>query len=486
MSSHREAPEISKDPVADNTDTYAFRDPVNPNTVTLLANYIPLEGPDGGPNFFEFGDDVLYSIYVDNVGDGKAHITYDFRFSTTIRNPNTFLYNTGPINHITDATWNRPQYYSVTRTDASGITVLGSGLQSPPVNVGIRSTPNYSHLADEAIHTLSSGEQVFAGQRREGFYVDLGAIFDLLALRPFQSLHRFPTADESGVDSTKFVNVHTIALQVPINRLTRDGSTPSSVTDPRATIGVWAAASRQRVRILGVNARAAAQMKSETQEAGPFVQVSRLGNPLFNEVLIPMSEKDYWNQSRPQDDNQFLSRVLYPEVQVLLTYLYPTAFPNLATITGPTAGSSSGGFQPRNDLAAILLTGLPAGIIPGFQNYTGPTRADMLRLNMAIPPKPVGGGSPYGILGGDLAGFPNGRRVYDDVTTIELRAVAGLTYPLVQPSYTPDAAAGLIYDLMPPNYSDRYHSTFPYLGLPYDGYRVPTPAQQAMAPPTPA
>jgi len=204
MSSHREAPEISKDPVADNTDTYAFRDPNDPSMVTFLANYIPLEGPDGGPNFFEFGSDVLYSIHIDNVGDGKDHITYDFRFSTSIVDTNSFLYNTGQIFNITDKTWNRPQSYSVTRTDSTGTHSLGSGLLCPPCNVGARSTPNYTTLADQAVHALPSGETVFAGQRREGFYLDLGTIFDLLALRPFQSLHRFPPkTDQPGVDSNE-------------------------------------------------------------------------------------------------------------------------------------------------------------------------------------------------------------------------------------------------------------------------------------------
>ncbi|MDQ2742420.1 MAG: DUF4331 domain-containing protein [Chloroflexota bacterium] len=500
MSSHREAPEISKDPVADNTDTYAFRDPNDPSMVTFLANYIPLEGPDGGPNFFEFGSDVLYSIHIDNVGDGKDHITYDFRFSTSIVDTNSFLYNTGQIFNITDKTWNRPQSYSVTRTDSTGTHSLGSGLLCPPCNVGARSTPNYTTLADQAVHALPSGETVFAGQRREGFYLDLGTIFDLLALRPFQSLHRFPPkTDQPGVDTTKFVNVHTIALKVPIARLTRDGSTPTSVSDPRATIGMYAAASRQKVRIFASQSKGSKQedngnngnqgdnnRTSEMQESGPFVQVSRLGNPLFNELLVQMPEKDYWNQSAPEDDSQFLPRVLWPEVQVLLVRLYPGVFPHLATVTGPTAGSPNGGFKDRNDLKAILLTGLPPNLVPGFQNYTGPVLADMLRLNVAIPPVPIGTENVYGVLGGDLAGYPNGRRVHDDVTTITVRALAGLSYKLVEPTYTPDAAAGVAFDVTPPTYSDRFHATFPYLGLPHSGYDVPTAGQQAELAPAPA
>ena len=180
MSSHREAPAIAKDPVADSTDLYAFVSPDAPGTVTLIANYIPLEGPDGGPNFFEFGDDVLYAIYVDNDGDAKPDVTYRFRFSTQIKNPNTFLYNTGPISTIDSASWNRPQFYSVSRALNGAETVLGEHLACPPCNVGPRSTPSYAALAQSAIHNLAGSHgKVFAGQRQEGFYVDLGAIFDL-------------------------------------------------------------------------------------------------------------------------------------------------------------------------------------------------------------------------------------------------------------------------------------------------------------------
>src|SRR5919201_6563735 len=190
MSSHREAPEISKDPVADNTDVYAFVSPGRPNTVTLIANYIPLQTPAGGPNFYEFGDDVLYAIHICNRGDAIPDVTYQFRFRTEIRDKNTFLYNTGPIKSITDKTWNRPQFYSITRVDRFGNAhVLGQNLTVPPVNVGVRSTPNYQHFTAQAIHSLPGGRRVFAGQRAEGFHVDLGSIFDLGNLRPFQSAH---------------------------------------------------------------------------------------------------------------------------------------------------------------------------------------------------------------------------------------------------------------------------------------------------------
>src|SRR4051812_339094 len=177
MSSHREAPEIAKDPVADSTDLYAFVSPDAPDTVTLIANYVPLQGPDGGPNFFEFGDDVLYEIHVDNNGDTVPDVTFQFRFTTHMTNPQTFLYNTGPITDLKSPSWNRRQTYSVTKIAHGTTTVLAKGLTSPPCNIGPRSTPNYAKLAQDAVHTIPGNLKVFAGQRREGFYVDLGSIF---------------------------------------------------------------------------------------------------------------------------------------------------------------------------------------------------------------------------------------------------------------------------------------------------------------------
>ena len=453
MSSHREAPEISKDPVADNTDTYAFVSPDRPDTVTIITNYIPLEGPDGGPNFFEFGDDVLYSIYIDNDGDAKPDIVYDFRFHSKLRNPNTFLYNTGPIGSLKDPNWNRRQFYSVTRRAGHGPHEIGKGLASPPCNIGPRSTPDYPALAQAAVHHLPSGETVFAGQRNDGFFVDLGAIFDLGDLRPFQNLHVIPSPAKKSVDSLSKLNVHTIAIQVPIKHLTRDGSRPTDPAKAKAVLGIWGGASRRRVKVTDT-------ANDAKGESGAWVQVSRLGNPLFNEVIVPLGKKDRWNGTHPAGDWAFAQYVKHPELAGLLPVLYPGVFPNLAGLKAE-----------RADLVAILLTGLPSGIIPGFQNFTGKTLADMLRLNVAIPPadKP----NPLGILGGDLAGFPNGRRVADDVVTIELRAIAGVTYPLVNPKFTPDAAASAVSENLTPG-AGRYQAGFPYLGIPHDGFDTPS------------
>jgi hypothetical protein len=450
MSSHREAPEISQDPVADGTDTYAFVSPDKPGTVTLIANFIPMELPDGGPNFYEFGEEVTYAIKIANSGHGTADITYRFRFTTKIRNPETFLYNTGQINDIHDATWNRPQYYSVARTEAGRTRVLARHLICPPVNVGKRSTPHYAKLAAQAVHTLGN-RKVFAGQRADAFHVDLGSVFDLGALRPFNEAHLISMPNMNGVNSVQSYNVHTIALQVPISDLSRNGDIPKDPSKASAVIGVWATASRRRSRMFD-------KRKGHHVSHGPWEQVSRLGNPLFNEVLVPMADKDRWNRLRPKDDKEFAKYVNKPELQTLLPQLYPGVFPNLAAYA-----------KSRADLNAILLTGIPSGVVTGFQNYTGPVESDMLRLNLAIPPSksPKDGG----LVAGDAAGFPNGRRISDDVVTIELRAIAGATIALVDPSYTPDSAASAVTDGTT-NTNAPLLKAFPYLGLPGGGYQT--------------
>jgi hypothetical protein len=444
MSSHREAPEISKDPVADNTDTYAFISPDRPDTVTIISNYIPLEDPAGGPNFFEFGDDVLYRINIDNTGEGRADIAYEFRFTTKIVDKNTFLYNTGPIDKVSSPNFNRPQTFTITEVRGSKRKVLGKDLASPPCNIGPRSTPNYANLANSTIASVGSGIKVFAGQRLDGFYVDLGAVFDLAVLRPFQNLHLIPTPAATPVNAVRSFNVHTIAIQVPIAQLTRNGAVPTDYKDPNAVIGVYASAYRQKGKY---------QDEDRSYCTGPFTQVSRLANPLFNEVIVPMSKKDRWNRLEPRQDKQFATYVAQPELAKLLPILYPgtpgsPVFPNLAALV------ASG--KPRADLLAILLTGIPDGIIPGFQNLLskdGKVQADLLRLNVAIPP--TAEPKINGLIVGDAAGFPNGRRVFDNVVAIELRAIAGALYGLIDPSFTPDAASGILYDVVSGDANDH-------------------------------
>ncbi|GAB4427964.1 MAG: DUF4331 domain-containing protein [Chloroflexi bacterium OHK40] len=407
-SSHREAPLISRDPQADNTDLYAFRTPGAEHTVTIVANYIPLVEPNGGPNFTSFGDDVRYEIHIDNDGDADPNITYRLTFKTHIQNPDTFLYITGPVTSPTDPNFNLQQSYKVERIERSHgryrSRTIGYG-NVPPANVGPRSTPNYPAIAAQAITPLADGSTIFAGPRDDAFFVDLGAIFDLGGLRPFNQAHAIPLDPAqfggAGIDGVSGYDTHTITIQVPIEQLTSDGQGADSTSAP--VLGIYASASRQATRVLRSNGR--------VRSHGPWVQVSRLGNPLVNEVIIPLGLKDYWNAQEPRKDRQFQQYYESPELARIINALY------------------GGALQPvdetgRTDLSAILLTGLD---LPDGTKYTftGSRPADLLRLNVGIAPTaPIGAGDRLGVLNGDLAGFPNGRRLEDDVTDIELRAVA--------------------------------------------------------------
>ena len=456
-SSHAEAPLISQDPRADNTDLYAFVSPDRPDTVTLVANYIPLEAPASGPNFYSFDDTVAYDINIDINGDSVEDLTYRFRFTTHTRNPNTFLYDVGPIKSLDDPNWNRPQTYSVTLIkhgpgNATTSEVLGENVPTPPDNVGPRSTPNYGALADAAVTSLPGGIKVFAGQRDDPFYVDLGSVFDLAGLRPFNPFHAIPLTAEPGRDALRNYSTHTIAIQVPIDQLT---------TFSNKIIGVYASASRQMVRVL--------RNDGTSDQNGPFVQVSRLGEPLINEAVIPLGQKDFWNRVDPQDDNQFVQFYRSPEVSRLENALYGA----------PPQGHVGGALMPisetnRDDLVAILLTGVQ--VSPTFNlNFTGPRKADLLRLNTSIAPTaPAGKGDRLGVLAGDLAGFPNGRRLEDDVVDIELRAFAEGYGPFLHavlglPDKTPNDLLGDGVDTNDKTFLDH----FPYVAPPAAGYDVP-------------
>lgn len=480
MSSHKEAPLIAKDPVADSTDVYAFVSPDAPETVTIIVNYVPLQDPASGPNFAEFGAQSLsegaggdgpvqYDINIDNTGGGTPNITYRFLFDVDIVDKSTFLYATGPITKPSSPgqnynNWNRPQTYTIQKivNGAAPIPLAPTTAQTlytPPCNIGPRSTPNYSQLSNYAIYTLVTGEKVFAGQRAEGFFVDLGSIFDLGDLRPLSPDQLIPGVASAGINSIADKNVHSIAIQVPISSLTRNGMTPSGPNDPNAVIGVWTTASRQTMEMINSN--------GTRTKSGPYQQVSRLGSPLVNEVVVPMALKDFFNSQQPVNDSQFASAVVKPELQALLPKLYPGAFPNLAAYT-----------KDRADLVAIFATGIPGSVIgPAFGVGTyqgGKVIAEMLRLNMGIAPTGSNGQgtSNLGLLGGDLAGFPNGRRVTDDVVTIELKAVAGATIPLVDKSYTPDKAVSAVTQGVTAN-PLAYQATFPYLADPHPGFSNP-------------
>ena len=458
-SSHREAPLIVADPLADNTDTYAFRSTESGRSgfVTLIANWIPFQEPSGGPHFYKFDDTVLYEIYIDNTGDGVEDITYQFRFKTTFKNgdsvlgmaaPNQALAGTGGIEplitSLDDPDYNEPQTYTVTRIDrhtGRRGAVIASGLVTPPNNIGERTTPNYeTALAQPAVYALPNGGKVFAGQRDEGFYIDVGGVFDTLKLKSIGT--------DGGVDSTAGFNVNTIAIEVPIQELTRSGSVPSGPTAPDAVIGVWSTSSRQKITVL--RSDLIDDKEEEPLTVGPYRQVSRLGSPLVNELIVPLKLKDRFNASSPAGDAQFAQFVTNPQLAQLLSAVFG--------ITVPQA--------PRNDLVAIFATGIPVNNITG-PNYTtflsDGQPHEMLRLNVAIPPS----ASPnrLGLLGGDVAGFPNGRRVFDDVVDIALRAVAGGTPFTPATNVSPNNMLG---DGVPNN-DVPFLTRFPYLGTPQSG-----------------
>ena len=436
-SSHREAPLIGDDPAADNTDVYAFVSPDRPDTVTIVANYIPFEDPAGGPNYYRFDPSVRYELHIDNNGDAVDDVEYQFRFKTSVGNPNTFLYNTGPVSSPTDPDLNVKQTYSVTRSTRAGSSTLVSGAPVLPANIGPRSNPTYDTA--QGVVDLGGGRKAFAGPRDDPFFVDLGSIFDVAGLRPFNAAHLLPLARADGEDGVKNYNTHTIAIQVPKTDL---------LAAPAADgiIGVYASASRQKIRVL----RGDGRVDSE----GPWVQVSRLGNPLINEVVIPVGKKDYWNSSSPRNDAQFLSHYRSPELASLVNLLYPV-LPDTMT-------------DARDDLVAVLLTGVKLPDGTPF-TFTGDRKADLLRLNTAVPP--TTSPNPLGVLAGDLQGFPNGRRLVDDITDIELRAVACGYGSILQGllglcNLTPN---NLVGDGVDAN-ENEFASTFPYLAAPNRGY----------------
>lgn len=447
-SSHREAPLIGQDPLADNTDLYAFISPDRPDTATIIANYIPFQEPASGPGFFNFDPNVQYSIYVDNTGDGKPDITFTFKFNTTIANRNTFLTHLGAggqgagdasITSLTDADFNVKQTYSVSMQSGMFVTpfgkfpkakqVLGSNLVVPPYNIGPGATPNYeNNLASRAVYDLPGGARVFAGPRDDPFFIDLAAVFDRLELRPLGFF-----GDPRGKDSIAGFSVHSICLQVPLAMLSVDGKRPTNPTAKNAVVGIWAAASRPMISVLrrdgaGVDA------------SGSMIQVSRLGNPLVNELFSPFATRDRWNATTPDTDSQYRqTQVVAPEVPAIIDLLYGTNTQGsgvLARALKPFPTTN------RTDLELILYKGIPVNPLtgPGFTTVIGgdlnkAVYADQLRLNLAIPPNVMGslpdmnspGNRRLGLLGGDAAGFPNGRRLFDDVTDVFLRAGAGGT-----------------------------------------------------------
>ena len=477
-SSHREAPLISRDPTADSTDVYAFISADRPDAVNLIGSWIPFEGPQGGPNYYGFADDVVYDIHVDTDGDAAANLTYRFTFQTTTANPATFLYNTGPIVSLDSENLNVKQTYTLEEIAGGVSTVLAEGMPVPPAFIGPKSTPDYDVLWNEAIQTLATDEgdmMVFAGPTDDPFWVDLGSIFDLLSLRPQAAPIGYEDGPSAGVDGLAGFNVHSIALQIPIDHVLKDAG-------ENTVIGVWATSSRHSVRVLSDS--------GALTSVGDLVQVSRLGMPLVNEVVLPLALKDAFNSLQPVQDydlytsgtpaGDLLANSVYnPELQILLNALYGVPHPE----------------GNRDDLVSIFFTGMettkdftlvtPGGdvTVPAGTNVNRPTSgmlrpAEMLRLNLAAPFRPGTEGSlcspepnyALGLLGGDVCGFPNGRRLQDDVTDIELLAVAGAAYPVLTEGtfdFNPDLI-GVLSDGLATN-DVAFSAGFPYLATPHRG-----------------
>lgn len=470
-SSHREAPLIAKDAFADNTDTYVWIPQGVTDRIVFAASYIPFEGPEGGPNYWEWDNNVTYKINIDNDGDAVADIVYRLTSTSTVQNPNTFLYNTGPITTTNDPSWNVPQRVTIVEEEVGvGNTTIVNNQLTAPVNIGTKSTPNWAALENGAVYTFNSSDgqiKAYAGQTDDPFWVDL-QVFDLLTLRGQAAPIGYGDGDVA-VDSLAGFNVHSLIIEVPIARVTA-GSEP--------TIGVWATAEREGAATAGPE--------------GGAVQVSRLGMPLVNEVVLPLGLKDTFNSIPPSTDlsvyGVLQESVEDPEVGNLLCALYGVPLPGDSDDdcdTEYTAGTPRSG---RGDIFDIFVTGMvlanpftitTAGgpvVLPAGFNVNRPAGvqpAEMIRINTAISgatcsPTP----SRLGVLGGDACGYPNGRRPTDDVVDISLLAVAGAAYEVLDDrdaSFTFNPALiGVLDDGLDGN--DRsFRPTFPYFASAQSG-----------------
>jgi Domain of unknown function (DUF4331) len=470
-SSHREAPFIAGMPKVDGTDLYLFRsyEPNRGAYVTLIANYVPFQDPGGGPNFYQLDANAVYSINVNNAGDGRANLSFQFQFTNTPKNLAVDaggqqvavpLLNIGPVDK-SGKTLNVTQSYILTvernygaggRNKAENETLGGTTFYKPVDNIGNKSIPDYAAYANNFIYELgipgcATPGRVFVGQRKEGFVINVGEIFDLVNTNPVGRRDGEP-------NSLSYKNVTSIALEVPISCLT-------SGSDP--VIGAWTTASLPSTQMGKIESYAT----TESIGGVEWVQVSRLANPLVNEIVIGLPDKDRFNSSNPLQDAQFLSYVTNPTLPVLLNTLF-----GAAAIPPGT---------PRNDLVAAFLTG-----VKGLNQPLKVQPAELMRLNTAIPPTAPASQNDLGVLGGDLAGFPNGRRPYDDVADIELRVVMGALCgkigacgsetsdpnhgaPYTDGSRAAGADAALVKVTGQIKPGDTYLPAFPYLNTPLPG-----------------
>jgi hypothetical protein len=446
--SHREAPMIANDPTADITDVYFFRSWQNAGNVVLAMNVIPGQEPSSGPNYFNFDDGVLYTFHLDTNADGKADdVDIEVRFKTDFRGTAANLKL--PLSYVAVPPITRldgpgseglslRQSYSVTQVVKGRRTNLGQGTMfAVPSNVGPRTIPDYEDLRSQGIYSLPNGGKVFAGQSDETFYIDLGAVFDTVNLRrPLPVLSPAEDADDTrnpyGNDSFSGFNVSTIAIEVPISAIT---------SNPNAVVGMYASTSRQQLKLLGPI--------SGPLNTGPFVQVSRMANPLVNELVIGTGQKDEWNATEPEKENRFLDFYLNSRLASALNLLFGTSFPT----------------AKRADLVNVLLK---YGNQPQTGNCSSSSPcSELLRLNLAVPPTPPANQKRLAVLAGDNAGWPNGRRPNDDVTDIALRVVAGA---LLGP--VPALGDGVNFNIGAQGSNltgNGIYAVFPYLPTPFDG-----------------
>jgi hypothetical protein len=434
-SSHREAPRILKDPTADNTDVYAFTAPDAPGSLTVVSNWIPLADPAGGPNFYPLDENARYYVKIDNTGDGYEDVAYRWDFDTRFRNPNSFLYATPGVNSVNDPNLNLVQTYDLYKETYKNRRLVGSkriANNAPvvPDNIGPKTIPNFAQVEAGGVTPLKGGGKTIVTPADDAFFVDLGAVFDGINIdkpgRPNIGLGN----QGGGKDDVAGYNTKSFVLQVPEREVTRDGKPVTDMKAKNAVVGVWSTTERKRGSVLGSRA---------TGRKG-WVQVSRLGNPLINEVIVPIGKKDKFNATSPADDaKNFGQFALNPEPARILNALFGLGIQE----------------TNRTDIVQALLTGVP-GLT---QIGKDPAAADTLKLNLGVAPaaKP----NRFGVLAGDLAGFPNGRRLADDAVDIELRVIAGA---LLSPPKNIPLGDGVDQNDKP------FRAQFPYVGLAFDGF----------------
>ena len=441
-SSHREAPRILKDPTADNTDVWAFTAPDAPGSVTVVSNWIPLADPAGGPNFYPLDENARYYVKFDNTGDGYEDVAYRWDFDTKYRNPNSFLYAAPTVDSVRDPDLNLVQTYDLyketynKRRKLTSVKRIAHNAPVAPDNVGPKTIPNYAQVEAGATTSLRGGGKGTVIPADDAFFVDLGTIFDGINIdkpgRPNIGLGN----QGGGKDDVAGYNTKSFVLQVPERQITRDRKQVASSKAGNAVVGVWSTTERKRATVV----RSAKHRKAGRHYRKHWVQVSRLGNPLINEVIIPIGLKDKFNATSPANDaKNFGQFALNPEPARLLNALF-----NLGVKE-----------TNRTDIVQALLTGLPGLTQIGNK----PAAADTLKLNLGVAP--AANPNRFGALAGDTAGFPNGRRLTDDVVDIELRVIAGA---LLSPPKNVPLGDGVDRNDKP------LRSMFPYVSLANDGF----------------